>query len=243
MRIVAITQARMGSTRLPGKVMMDLAGEPMLVRHVNRVQRMRTLDGVIVAASTQPADDVIVRLCKERGWTSFRGSEEDLLDRYYQAALQHRADVVVRVTSDCPLIEPAVVDRLVGEFLDRQPDLDYACNFLPRKTFPHGLDAEVMRFDALERAWRESRDPVWREHVTLPILRNPDRYRIHGMTNDVDYSYLRWTVDEAEDLEFVRRIYDHFGHDRFSWHEVIALLDTHPEWTEINRSVKPNVVR
>lgn len=242
MRVVAIIQARVGSTRLPGKVMLELAGEPMLARMVERVARAQTLDDVIVATTDQPGDRAIVDLCAERGWPCFRGSEEDVLDRYYQAAVAFQADVVVRVTSDCPLIEPQVVDRVVREFLDRQPGLDYAANTLPPRTFPRGLDTEVMRFDALERAWREDQDPVWREHVTLYIYRNPERFCLYGVTNEVDYSSMRWTVDISEDLAFVRRIYDHFGHDGFSWHEVLAVLDQHPEWLEINRRVQQKVI-
>jgi len=242
LRVVAIIQARMGSTRLPGKVLLDLAGKPMLARGVNRVRRTQALDEVVVATTVQPADDVIVRLCAERGWLCFRGSEDDVLDRYYHAAVAHQADIVVRVTSDCPLIEPEIVDRAVWEFLNLQPEVDYVSNMLPRRTFPRGLDTEVIRFDALERAWREDVNPAWREHVTLYIRRNPDLFHIHGVTNKVDYSHMRWTVDTPEDLAFVRRIYNHFGHDCFSWREVIAVLEEHPEWLEINRRVKQKVI-
>ncbi len=242
MRVVAIIQARMGSTRLPGKVLLDLAGEPMLVRGVNRTRRAQTLDEVVVATTVKPTDDAIVDLCDERGWPCFRGSEEDVLDRYYHAALAHQADVVIRITSDCPLIAPEIVDRVVWEFLDLQPEIDYACNVLPRRSFPRGLDTEVMRFDVLEQAWREDRNPAWREHVTPYIQRNPDLFRIHGITNDIDYSHMRWTVDTPEDLAFVRCIYEHFGHDRFSWRELLAVLDEHPEWLEINQHVQQKVV-
>jgi spore coat polysaccharide biosynthesis protein SpsF len=242
MKVVAIIQARMGSTRLPGKVVLDLTGEPMLARVVNRTRQARTLGEVVVATTVQPADGAIVHLCAERGWPCFRGSEDDVLDRYYQAAVAHQVDVVVRITSDCPLIEPEIVDRVVREFLERQPQVDYACNVLPRRTFPRGLDMEVMRFDVLEQAWREDNDPAWREHVTPYIQRNPDLFRIHRVMNEVDYSHMRWTVDTPEDLAFVRCIYDHFGHDRFFWREVLAVLEQHPEWLEINRHVQQKVI-
>ena len=242
MRVVAVIQARVGSTRLPGKVLLDLAGDAILARCVNRTRRAQTLDEVVIATTAKPADDAIVDLCAERGWPCFRGSEEDLLDRYYQAAVAYQADVVVRITSDCPLIEPEIVDRVVREFLERQPDVDYACNVLPQRTFPRGLDTEVMRFDVLERAWREDLNPAWREHVTPYIQRHPDLFRIHGVTNEVDYSHMRWTVDTPEDLAFVRRIYDHFGHDRFSWRDVLAVLEGHSEWLEINRHVQQKAV-
>ena len=183
MKTVAIIQARMGSTRLPGKVLLDLAGEPMLARVVHRVQRAASLQEVIVATTVQPADDAITQLCAGRGWPCARGSQDDVLDRYYQAATASQADVVVRITSDCPLIEPDVIDQVVGALLAGQPEVDYASNVQPPRTFPRGLDVEVIRFDALERAWREDVDPAWREHVTPYLYRHPERFRIHGVFN------------------------------------------------------------
>ena len=139
-----------------------------------------------------------------------RVAELDVLDRYYQAALAREADVIVRITSDCPLIEPQIIDQAVNEFVSSYPDVDYASNGLMR-TFPRGLDVEVMSFGALEKAWLEDNNPAWREHVTPYIQRNPDLFSIHGVINEVDYSHMRWTVDTPEYLAFVRRIYDHFG--------------------------------
>jgi len=233
-KIVAIIQAHIGSTRLPGKVLLDLAGEPMLARVVNRIQRAKTPEEVVVATTVNPADAAIVRLCGERGWPCFRGSEEDVLDRYYQAARRFGGDAVVRITSDCPLIDAGIVDRVVQKFLDRQPEVDYASNTLPPRTFPRGLDVEVMSLTALERAWREDDSLAWREHVTPYIYRHPEEFKLHPVANDVDYSYMRWTVDTAEDLGFVRKIYEHFGNDRFSWRDVLRVLEEHPEWVEIN---------
>src|SRR5262249_12160461 len=172
MRTVAIVQARMGSSRLPGKVLQDLGGEPMLARVLSRLGRSRTLDEVVVATTTEPADDILERFCQERGRPCFRGSEHDVLDRYYKAATAERAAVVVRITSDCPLIEPAIVDRVVAEFQERQPGIDYASNVLPRRTYPRGLDTEVMSFAALDRAWHEDHVPASREHVTPYIYRH-----------------------------------------------------------------------
>lgn len=242
MKIVAIIQARMGSTRLPGKVLLDLAGEPMLARDMHRLARAQTLDDVVVATTIKSTDDAIVALCQERNWPYFRGSEADVLDRYYRAAQEYQADVVVRVTSDCPLIEPDVVDRVVQEFLERQPEIDYASNTAPERTFPRGLDTEIMSFEALARAWREDKNPAWREHVTPYIWRHPELFETYNVLNEEDLSYMRWTVDTPEDLALARRIYEHFGHDQFSWHEVLAVLVQHPAWLEINRDVHQKVI-
>jgi len=240
-RVVAIIQARMGATRLPGKVLMDVAGQPMLERVVNRASRSKIVSNVVIATTTQPGDDSIASLCEAHGWQHFRGSETDVLDRYYQAALAFRADIIVRITADCPLIEPEIIDRIVNEFLSVYKDADYVSNTLIR-TFPRGLDVEVISYSALTKAWQEDHDPVSREHVTPYIWRQPDKFKIHSITNDDDYSYMRWTVDTAEDLAFVRKVYDHFKDDTFSWREVLELLKEHPEWLEINRDVQQKVV-
>jgi spore coat polysaccharide biosynthesis protein SpsF len=242
MKIVAIIQARMGSTRLPGKVLLDLAGEPMLVRVVKRTQRAKMLDEVVVATTVQLADEAIARLCSEHSWPCFQGSEEDVLDRYYQAAIAHRAGAVVRITSDCPLIEPEIVDRVVQAFLDGQQEIDYVSNTFPRRMFPRGLDTEVVRFGVLEKVWHEDHDPTWREHVTPYIYRHPELFNIHGIVNEVDLSHMRWTVDTTEDLVFMKHIYEHFGNDRFSWREVLSVLGQHPKWIEINQKVAQKIL-
>jgi len=232
----------MGSTRLPGKVMADLAGQPMLVRHVNRVRRARSLQEVLVATTERSEDYPIVQLCHQHGWKVCRGSENDLLDRYYRAAILFGAEAVVRVTSDCPLIDPEVIDAVVDGFLEGQPEVQYASNTLSARSFPRGLDVEVIRFDALERAWREDSDPRWREHVTPYIYRNPGKFGLRSIAGEVDYSHFRWTVDTPEDLQFVRTIYGYFGHDRFTWQEVLSVLEKNPEWVEINRKVPQKTI-
>lgn len=242
MNVVAIIQARMGSTRLPGKVLMDLAGEPMLARVVNRCRRAHTLHETVIATTMQPADKAIAQLCRDRGWPCERGSQDDVLDRYYRAAVNYKADAVVRITADCPLIDPAVVDTIVSEFTQRQPEISYASNVFPIRTFPRGLDVEVMLFAALASAWREDGNPAWREHVTPYIRDNQDRFAAHSVTNSEDCSSQRWTVDTPEDFELVQLIYRHFGHDRFSWREAMALLDRYPEWLEINRHIVQKVL-
>jgi len=241
MKTVAIIQARMGSTRLPNKVLLDLIGEPMLVRVVGRVQRARTVDVVVVAPTSDPADEAIVRGSVSHGWPYFCGSREDVLDRYYQAARQYQADAIIRITGDCPMIDPGLIDRVVGEFLQRQPEVQYACNSMPVKTYPRGLDTEVVRMDALEQAWREDQNPAWREHATPYIYRHPELFTLHPVIHSVDYSSMRWTVDTPEDWAFVRRVYEHFGHDRFSWEDVVRVLDEHPDWMALNAHVRQKV--
>jgi spore coat polysaccharide biosynthesis protein SpsF len=242
MTAVAIIQARMGSSRLPGKILAELAGQPMLARCVARLGRAQMLDDLLVATTTSPVDDVTTGLCATRGWRCFRGSEDDVLDRYYQAARLQDTDVVVRVTADCPFIEPEIVDRVIREFSERQPDVDYASNVIPERTYPRGLDVEVFTVRALERAWREDDSAAWREHVTEYIVRNPDRFRLHGVCHPENLSQWRWTVDTAEDLRLARLIYTAFGHDLFSWRDVLALLAEHPEWAEINRDIRQKSV-
>jgi spore coat polysaccharide biosynthesis protein SpsF len=232
-KVVAIIQARMGSTRLPGKVLADIHGHPMLWYVVERTRAAQTVDEVVVATTTQPADDAIVTFCRENGVSCFRGSEEDVLDRYYQGAREHSAEAVVRITSDCPLIDPEIIDKTVRAFLAEQPD--YASNGVIR-TYPRGLDTEVIAFEALELAWREARQPYERIHVTPYIYENPGRFRILAVTGDEDYSAYRWTVDTPEDLEFVRAVYSRREGKKFRLSDVLRLMEREPEIAEINRS-------
>jgi len=238
MNTIAIIQARMGSTRLPGKAFLDLCGEPMLARVIARCQRAKTLSRIVVATTTESADDVLCGLCTSRGWPFYRGSQQDVLDRYYQTAKQQQADVIVRITSDCPVIDAEVIDLTVGEFLRLQPDCDYVSNGEPPRPFPRGLDVEVFHVRVLEQAWREARDPAFREHVTLYIHRHPEKFRVVPICADRDYSDQRWTVDTPEDRALVMEFFKHFGHDRFGWREILAALEQHPEWLEINRYIK-----
>ncbi len=242
-RVAAIVQARMGSSRLPGKVMRDLAGEPMLVRQMKRLYRAKLLDDIVIATTTDPSDEEIVTVCNTHGWNYFRGNDRDVLDRYYKAARSFSADIVVRITSDCPLIEPVIVDQVIDVFLNRAPAIDYVTNVLPRRTYPRGLDTEVISIGALECSWREDTNMQWREHVTQYIHHNQDRFRIQGVTNDTDLSFMRWTVDTSEDLQFVSRIFEHFCNDLFSWRDVLVYLDEHPELLDINRHIQQKVVR
>jgi len=239
-RVVAIIQARMGSTRLPGKVLADIAGQPMLARVVERARRAKTVDEVAVATTADPPDEAVAAMCAHRGYACCRGHPTDVLDRYYQAARRFRADVIVRLTADCPLIDPDVMDLTVRAFLAADPPVDLVANRLPQgRTFPIGLDTEVCSLEALECAWKEADQPHQREHVMPYLYEIPGRFRVVLLNNDEDYGMLRWTVDTAEDLELVRAIYARFrGRDDFSWREILKLFEREPSLAEINASVR-----
>jgi spore coat polysaccharide biosynthesis protein SpsF len=241
LRTVAIIQARMGSTRLPGKVMKDLGGEPMLARVVERTRRAQSLDEVVVATSASPADDRISQQCADRGWACVRGSELDVLDRYYQAARIYKADAIVRITSDCPLTDPDLLDRHVQRLWERWSEVDFVTNMM-RQSFPLGLAVEAMPVDVLARMHRMSQNAELREHVTTLAYVEPEWFQIEHILHGTDLSRMRWTVDTAEDLELVRQVFAHFGHDRFSWQEVLPLLDEHPEWAEINAAAPARAI-
>lgn len=226
----------MGSSRLPGKVLMDIGGHTMLARVVRRLRRCASLDVVVVATSGLPADDAVAREADRLGAAVWRGSEDDVLDRYRGAAAAAAADVVVRVTADCPLIDPALVDHVVERFLAAGPD--YASSSLER-SFPRGLDVEVFSRGALEIAAREAREDFERVHVTPFLYRRPQRFRLLSVTADEDHGDLRWTVDSSADLELVRRIYRYLGDDDgFGWRDALRVVDEHPELREINRHVR-----
>lgn len=235
MNTVAIIQARMGSTRLPGKVMKDLNGATMLERVVSHTRRATSLDSIVVATSTQATDQPVVDLCVRLGVPCSRGSETDVLDRYYQAAKVAGAETVVRITSDCPLIDSSIIDKTVREFEAHKPD--YASNTL-RRTYPRGLDTEVFTMAGLERCWREAKDDYQRIHVTPFFYQHPELFRLHAVTGEQDFSTHRWTVDTPEDLQFVREIYSRLGPgDEFSWTDVLALLKREPALAAINQAI------
>jgi len=235
--VVAIIQARMGSKRLPGKVLMDIQGAPMLLRVAQRARRARTLDGLAVATTDLAADEPVAQLCADQGIECFRGSATDVLDRFYRAAVTFQAGAVVRLTGDCPLIDPGVIDQTVQAFLETGVDL--AANRLPEgRTFPIGLDTEVCSMEALHTAWREARAPYEREHVMPYLYDPPGRFRVLRVNAPVDLGYLRWTVDTAQDLDFVRGVYAAFaGDDHFTWEQVAELVVRDPELRARNADV------
>jgi len=237
MGTIAVIQARMRSTRLPDKVMKDIGGTTMLARVVRRTQRATLLKQVIVATSNALADDAIVAECKRLGVEVFRGDEEDVLDRYYQAAQHYGADPIVRITADDPLIDPEVIDKVVRAFFNAQPD--FAGNNI-RYTYPVGLDVDVMTFAALERTWREAAEEYQRAHVVEYMLEHPERFRLLSVEHDGDLSDMRWTVDTPEDLAFVRAVYERLGnHNDVRWTDVLDLLEHEPHLADINRHIRP----
>ena len=225
----------MGSTRLPGKVMLDLRGKTVLARVVERVRQARFAGEVVIATTMSQTDEAIVDECRKLCVRVYRGSGDDVLDRYYQAAKQFSADAIIRVCSDCPLIEPEIVDKTAQEFLTFQPD--YASNTIER-TYPRGLDTEIMTWDALASCWREAHKFYQRSHVTPYIYENPDRFNILRVISDPDYSEYRWTLDTPEDLAFIRAVYSRIQHaEMFSWHDVLELLERVPELLELNQHI------
>lgn len=231
--ILAILQARVSSTRLPGKVLKPLLGEPMLVRQIERIRRAKSIDQVVVATSLAPDDDAIESLCRSHELTCFRGSLEDVLDRFYQVACAYPADSVVRLTGDCPLIDPDLIDRVAE--LHEKGGFDYTSNSVER-TYPDGLDVEVVRFDSLRQAWRDAKLQSEREHVTSYLYKHPELFKIGQLKQSVDQSAMRWTVDEPADYELVGRIFAALYPARpaFGMGDVLALLAEHPEWASLN---------
>lgn len=239
LNIVALIQARMTSTRLPGKVMQEISGEPMIWRVVERVRRARALTNTVVVTSVDPSDDPLAQFCAERGIPVFRGSLQDVLDRYIQAARAQAADVVVRITADCPVIDPGEIDHTVNEFL--RSGVDFAANRLPPplgRTYPIGLDTEVCSMAALERAWQEADQKYQREHVMPYLYEVAGRFKVLRVDHDPNYGALRWTVDTPADLEFIRQVYARFnGRTDFTWLEILDLMQREPELAQINAGV------
>jgi spore coat polysaccharide biosynthesis protein SpsF len=235
-RTAAIIQARMGSKRLPGKVLMPLAGSPMVVRVLERAAAIAGVDVVVAAIPDTPDDDELEGIVEQAGYVVVRGDPEDVLSRYVVAANAVEAEVVVRVTSDCPLLSPTVSSQVVAAF----DDCDYASNTVQR-TYPRGLDTEVVSSAVLRVADREARTAGEREHVTPFVWRRPERFRLRQVYDSVDRSAMRWTVDTADDLAFASSVYDELGPD-FEVDDVLAMLERQPDVGEINRHIAQKTV-
>ncbi len=239
MKTVIIDQARMTSTRLPGKVMKEILGKPLLEYQIERLRRVDEADEVVIATTTNNSDQPIVELCEDLGVAYYCGSEEDVLSRYYEAAVNFAADTVVRVTSDCPLIDPAVVDKVIKYYKNKRDNYDYVSNTLQR-TYPRGMDTEVFPFKALEEAFLNAGEQPEREHVTPYICWHPERYRLHNVNYHEDKSRHRWTVDEVEDFILIKNIIEavYPFNPQFDMEDVLGLLNKHPEWVELNAGVE-----
>jgi spore coat polysaccharide biosynthesis protein SpsF len=238
-KIAAIIQARMGSTRLPGKVLIKICGKTVLEHVVDRVGQSKMINDIIIATTTNIKDDVIEAEADRLGVKVFRGSEEDVLSRYYEAAVKFEADIIIRITSDCPLIDPRIVDKMIGRYLEKKGEIDYLSNTVDR-TFPRGLDAEIFAFEILKRANYEAKDLAEREHVTPYIWRNPGLFRNEHYINQTDHSNYRWTLDTKEDLKLIKSIYEQLFpvKDRdFYMEDILDLMEELPSLKSINSEV------
>ena len=240
MKIACIIQARVGSTRLPNKILLKVSNKEILIHVVERVLRATRIDEVIVATTTSQNDKLVVDLIENFNHekvSTFSGSEEDVLDRYYQAAKKNSSDVVIRITSDCPLIDWELLDHMVNIFVDG--NYDYISNVHTKRTYPRGLDVEVFSFSVLKKMWKSCDKKREREHVTTYVRENPSLFKTMNIQQDIDLSHLRWTVDEDDDLKLVRIIYEELYHNpNFKTEDILELIKKRPELATMNKHVE-----
>lgn len=239
MTIAIIVQARMTSTRLPGKVLKPVLGKPLLAYQIERLKRVKAADRIVIATTENDADAPIVGLCQALEVDYFRGSEQDVLSRYYGAAQAAQADVVVRVTSDCPLIDPAIIDEVIQVYVAQCDRYDYVSNALKR-TYPRGMDTEVLPTWALEQAYQEATELPEREHVTPFIYNHPERYSLGHVTYPKDLSHHRWTVDTPEDFELIKHMLEALYpfSPNFNFQDCLRVIERHTDWSTINSHVE-----
>lgn len=241
MKITAIIQARCGSTRLPNKIFKTLSGKPVLWHVVNRVSQSNLISKIVIATTTLPEDNAVEKFCLDNNVSFYRGSSEDVLSRYYEAAKNFDADIIIRITSDCPVIDPRILDSLIEDFLEEnlKTKLDYLSNTLVR-TFPRGLDAEVFTIDALEKSFLNAVKNYEREHVTPYIYQHPEYFALKNYLNDRDYSQHRWTLDTEEDYSLLKKIYDSLYAEGkiFLFDDVIKLFEKNPDLININKDIE-----
>jgi spore coat polysaccharide biosynthesis protein SpsF len=238
MKVVCIIQARVGSTRLPGKVLKEICGKTVLEHDIDRLKGVKNIDKIVIATTTLEKDNAIIDECKRLGVSYFRGSEEDVLARYYYSAKENEADVVVRVTSDCPLIDSEVSENIIQYYLNNIEKYDYVSNTLQR-TYPRGLDTEVFSFQALEKAFNEASSVRDREHVTPYIWDNDKIFKIFQYENEEDYSHFRWTLDTTEDYKLISTIYNYFENkEYFTMNDIVKFLKENPSIEEINKDIE-----
>lgn len=241
MKIGIIVQARMASTRLPGKIMKEILGKPILEHVILRLMPVKNTDKIVIATTKNARDDIVAELARKLGVGIFRGSEDNVLERFYEAADQFHLDPIVRITSDCPLIDSGVVERVINFYCERQP-VDYVTTGIER-TFPRGMGAEVFSFKTLEKAYKEATKNYEKEHVTPYIYENRMKFKIGIYKNDVDYSHHRWTVDTIEDFELVNIIYSKLYRQKanFSFGDILHLFEEEPELIKINQDIRQKV--
>lgn len=240
MDITAIIQARLTSTRLPGKVLLPLGDKPLIWYVYKRTCMAGKIKKVVVATSSEKSDEPLVNYCLKENIPVLRGSMDDVLDRYYQVAKQINARHIARITADCPLIDHTILDAMANEYSRVSNDIDYLSNTHP-PTFPDGMDCEIFSFNTLEKAWKSATLQSEREHVTPYMYNNPDKFNIQNFENDEDYSHIRLTVDEKEDYELVKRVYSHFDYRLdFDTHDIIAFLSKEKEFAKINNKFARN---
>ena len=231
---------RMGSTRLPGKVLIDIEGKPLLEHVIQRVSASKLIQGIIIATTKNEKDKAIISFARQRGISCYSGNEEDVLDRFYRAAGRYNIDIVVRITPDDPFKDPEIIDKVVGYYLSHKDEVDYVSNTM-KPTYPEGLDVEVFSFSALEKAWREAKRLSEREHVTPYIWNNPELFRLANVENHEDLSHLRWTLDTEADLKFTREIYARlFKGQVFLMKDMLSILNAEPELQLINIKTSRN---
>lgn len=237
-KFVTVIQARTGSSRLPDKVLLPLRDKPLLIRMVERVAFSKLAGQIVVATSDKSSDDIIEKICNENGIEVFRGSEQDLLDRHYKTGLKYSADVVLKIPSDCPLIDFRIIDEVIIHFMKNIDQYDFVSNLHPA-TFPDGNDVEIMSFEALSSAWNEAKRKLEREHTTPYFWENPDKFSIGNVEWNSGKNFSqshRWTIDYPEDYQFIKTVYDELYpiNNRFSMEDILNLLEIKPEIAEIN---------
>jgi spore coat polysaccharide biosynthesis protein SpsF len=241
MKTIIISQARMTSSRLPGKVMMEVLDRPLLQYHVERLQKAKLADDVIVATTINYTDDPIVYFCKKLNIKYYRGSEENVLSRYYEAAKLYKADNVIRVTSDCPIIDPEIVDKTIQYYLNN--NYDYVSNCTINRKYPRGMDTEIFSFNALSQAYKKAKKESELEHVTTYMWKNPQIFKLGSVVNEVDESKHRWTVDTLDDFMLIRLIIKNLYpiNNEFNIQDCLELMRNNPDWMKINQDVVQKV--
>jgi spore coat polysaccharide biosynthesis protein SpsF len=235
MRKLIIVQARMGSSRLPGKVLKEVCGKTFLEHLIIRLRRVKQADSIVIATTTREHDNQIVDLCNKLKIHYYRGSENDVLSRYYEASVKYGADLIVRITSDCPLIDPYIVDKVISYYIGNKDQVDYVSNVLKR-TFPKGMDVEVFSFSVLKEAYEEAKKDREREHVTPFIKHKPEKYHLYNIEYAMDLSHYRLTVDTPEDMELIKNIFEVLYYEKpaFTMKDILFVMENNAEWININ---------